>query len=129
MTEGLSSGLLIKPVANLQRRQRSTYYRLIPVEGGEPIWVQTGLLPSDTLGREQYLSKGFRLTLEGVESAKPQVEAIEEKDKQIDILVRKIVELEGKVKDLADSGSKMDKSNPRKKGKQKRKKKEKEEVK
>jgi len=36
------------------------------------VWVKTGLLPSDSLGKEYYLSKGFRLTPpEGVDFNEP----------------------------------------------------------
>ncbi len=53
-----------------KRRERATYYRQIPTKNGEIVWVMTSLLPSDPLGKQQYLAKGFRLTPpEGTEFA------------------------------------------------------------
>jgi hypothetical protein len=45
-----------------KRRQRAIYFRPVVGPNGAQVWVPTDLLPSDTLGREQYLTKGFRLT-------------------------------------------------------------------
>ena len=61
-------GRMVAP-ANMQRRQRSCYWRPVfdknhnPVldTDGKQVWTQTQLLPSDMIGREQYLAKGFRL--------------------------------------------------------------------
>ncbi len=54
---GNSPAGILEKIPNLKRRQRSIYYREI-----NGVWMQTGLLPSDALGRELYLGKGFRLT-------------------------------------------------------------------
>ncbi len=53
-----------------KRRERAPYYRQIPSKNGEMVWVQTSPLPSDPLGKQQYLAKGFRLAPpEGTEFA------------------------------------------------------------
>jgi hypothetical protein len=46
----------IETIPNLKKRQRSVYWRKVGDQ-----WIQTNLLPSDATGRENYLSKGFRL--------------------------------------------------------------------
>ncbi len=51
----------IEKVPNLKKRQRSVYYRPVKNQDGSVDWQPTQLLPSDAVGRELYLSKGFRL--------------------------------------------------------------------
>jgi hypothetical protein len=103
-TEVLSSGLQVEPVNKMKRRLRSIYYRRITVKGGEMIWVKTGLLPSDTVGKEYYLSKGFRLTPpEGTEFAEPTtktIQALDEKDSQIKSLSEQVTQLANQVTEL-----------------------------
>ena len=45
----------------LKKRHRSVYYRPFKNEDGTVSWIPTLPLPSDALGRELYLGKGFRL--------------------------------------------------------------------
>lgn len=56
MTIGQTMAGPIENIPNLKKRQRAVYWRKI----GDT-WVETKLLPSDATGRENYLSKGFRL--------------------------------------------------------------------
>jgi hypothetical protein len=94
-SEVLSSGLVMEPVKG-KRRERACYYRRITVIGGEMIWVRTGLLPSDAVGREYYLTKGFRLSPpEGWDTGQQAVIApvSDEKDTVIQSLLNKITEL------------------------------------
>ena len=51
----------IKPIQGT-RRERSVYYRPITQVDGTVVWAKTELLPSDAIGKEQYLSKGFTLS-------------------------------------------------------------------
>ncbi len=67
-----------------KRRERAPYYRQIPSKNGEMIWVMTSLLPSDPMGKQQYLATGFRLTpTEGTAFAAINVEP-EHLEKQLD---------------------------------------------
>ncbi len=101
--EVLPSGLIIEPVKDMKRRLRSIYYRRITVKGGDMIWVKTGLLPSDPMGRLYYESKGFRLTPpEGTEFApasepKTEDKAIAEKDATIQALIEEVKALRTKI--------------------------------
>ena len=94
-SEVLPTGLLMEKVPDLKRRQRSIYYRRITVKGGDMIWIQTGLLPSDPLGRLYYESKGFRLTPPGgtefaPSSPEQKPEDKSEKDRQINALLEEV---------------------------------------
>ncbi len=95
-------GIGFKPLPKLQRRERAYYYRRITVQGGDMVWVRTGLLPSDSQGREYYLTKGFRLTPPGenefVELAT--AEAVSEKQKEVDRLEEEVKALKLKLDSL-----------------------------
>ncbi len=99
-TEVLPSGLMTEKIPNLKRRQRSKYYRRITVMGGEMVWVQTELLPSDVEGRAYYEAKGFRLTPpEGTEFAHNKSPVEENKDGVIRTLQDEIASLKAKLED------------------------------
>ena len=52
----------MEAIPDLKRRQRAVYFREIPAKDGQKLWRPTLPLPSDPMGKEQYLTKGFRLT-------------------------------------------------------------------
>ena len=86
---GNSPAGIIEEVPNLQRRNRSRYWRPIKQPDGTMGWGQTMLLPSDLVGRNQYLRKGFRLDNPN------EVNAKEDEDKVA--LEQRIAELEAQL--------------------------------
>jgi len=79
---GNSPAGVIEEVPNLAYRQRSIYWRPLSQPNGSILWQQTGLLPSDNVGKEQYLSKGFRLDNPN-EPAKEQVPEVDSEKERL----------------------------------------------
>lgn len=88
----------IEAVPNLKRRKLAVYWRPHTNPDGTTEWIQTRPLPVDTLSKELYFNKGFRLEKPS-EVPVPEVDKDDEKEAlvaEVARLTAKVIQLESK---------------------------------